>query len=169
MTLSSADTEIFYTSQSSPWGAIRLFSDGHSLIRLDLPGARSPLRLSKSMIQRDDLAIFQTARRELTAYLAGTLRQFTVPFDCLGTAFQTKVWLNLAKIPYGKTISYSELAIRIGDAKAVRAVAMANARNPLPIIIPCHRVIGKNGALTGYSGGGVNRKAALLKLEGITF
>lgn len=147
----------------SPWGKVTLFSDGTALTGLELPGSRYRKPTAE---ERDALPIFKQARRELAAYFAGTLRNFTMPFDLAGTDFQVRVWRALLKIPYGQTASYSEIAQRISAPTAVRAVAMANARNPLPLIVPCHRVIGKNGSLTGYSGGGINRKAALLKLEG---
>ncbi len=147
----------------SPWGTIRLFSDGEALTRLVLPKSKAVLLPSAPL--RDELPIFKAARRELAAYFSGKLRDFTLPFDLAGTEFQAKVWQALLKIPYGKVWSYSDLATRIGQPTATRAVALANARNPLPLIVPCHRVIGKNGALTGYSGGGIARKAALLHLE----
>lgn len=105
---------------------------------------------------------------QLGEYFAGRRRTFTVPVKPQGTPFQRSVWEALQEIPYGTTISYSELADRIGDPNAVRAVGLANARNPIPIIIPCHRVIGKDGSLTGF-GGGMALKASLLRLEGAAF
>lgn len=102
--------------------------------------------------------------KEINAYLQGTLQQFSVPFQMLGTPFQVKVWQQLLAIPYGKTISYQQLATAIGDPSASRAVATANGKNILAILIPCHRVIGSDGNLTGYSGG-LQRKKWLLTLE----
>ncbi len=102
---------------------------------------------------------------QLDSYFAGQLRSFDLPLNPQGTAFQRKVWAALAEIPYGKAISYSELAHRIGNPRSVRAVGLANGRNPLPIVVPCHRVVGSNGALVGY-GGGLPIKKALLALEG---
>jgi methylated-DNA-[protein]-cysteine S-methyltransferase len=102
--------------------------------------------------------------RQLTEYFKGTLTAFEVPVAPVGTAFQQAVWRQLQAIPYGDTISYLELARRIGNAKAVRAVGLANGSNPISIIIPCHRVIGSNGSLVGY-GGGLPTKQALLALE----
>ena len=102
---------------------------------------------------------------QLDAYFAGHLRSFDLPLHPQGTAFQRKVWAALAEIPYGETISYLELARRIGNPSSVRAVGLANGRNPLPIVVPCHRVIGSNGALVGYAGG-LPIKRALLALEG---
>lgn len=102
--------------------------------------------------------------RQLKAYFAGELEEFDLPLAPEGTAFQLKVWENLCDIPFGETISYGELARRIGNPNASRAVGLANGSNPIPIIIPCHRVIGSNGKLTGY-GGGLPIKEKLLALE----
>lgn len=151
----------------SPYGPILLLSDGASLTALHLPDSKHPLKPQSDWISRDDLPVFNTVRRELAAYFAGKLQKFTTPLALDGTPFQQSVWRALLQVPYGKTASYSDLARRIKNPQAVRAVAMANARNPLPIIVPCHRIIGKSGALTGYSGGGVERKAELLKLESV--
>lgn len=106
--------------------------------------------------------------KELTDYFAGTLDIFTVPVDSSGTEFQHKVWQSLMAIPYGQTCSYGDIAERINNPKAVRAVGLANGKNPVAILVPCHRVIGKNGTLTGYAGG-LERKKALLKLEGAPY
>ncbi len=105
---------------------------------------------------------------QLTAYFAGTLRTFDLPLAPEGTPFQRKVWAALQAIPYGETISYAELARRIGRPNAVRAVGAANGQNPLPVVVPCHRVIGSDGSLTGYAGG-LPVKEALLTLEGVRF
>lgn len=102
---------------------------------------------------------------QMTEYFAGARRDFDIPLAPEGTEFQKRVWEELRRIPCGSTISYAELARRIGDPRAVRAVARANALNPIAILIPCHRVIGSDGTLTGYAGG-LERKARLLKLEG---
>jgi methylated-DNA-[protein]-cysteine S-methyltransferase len=107
---------------------------------------------------------FAVARRQLTEYFAGSRKVFELPLQPTGTEFQLRVLEELQKIPYGKTCSYSELAERIGRPRAVRAVGAANGRNPIPIIIPCHRVIGASGDLTGF-GGGLAAKEALLRLE----
>jgi len=103
---------------------------------------------------------------ELTKYLNGKLTSFTCPIELIGTAFQRKVWSELMKIPYGETITYKQLARRVGVPRGYQAVGQANAMNPLPVIIPCHRVIGSDGSLTGYSGG-VKTKEFLLRLEGV--
>lgn len=113
--------------------------------------------------RRDDSALRESIR-QLRAYFAGQLENFDLPLAPEGTAFQQRVWGELCKIPYGETISYGELARRIGNPKAGRAVGLANGSNPIPIVIPCHRVIGSNGKLTGY-GGGLPIKEKLLALE----
>ncbi len=111
-----------------------------------------------------DRGSLREAVRQLTAYFAGKLRSFDLPLAPRGTVFQQQVWRALQQIPYGETASYGELAKRIGNPNAVRAVGLANGANPISIIIPCHRVIGSNGSLTGY-GGGLPIKRALLALE----
>ncbi len=102
--------------------------------------------------------------RQIEAYFKGELKQFDLPLDLQGSDFQLKVWNELKKIPYGKTISYMDLAKRLGNPKSIRAAAHANAKNPVSIIIPCHRVIGSDGSLTGYAGG-LWRKKWLLEME----
>ena len=111
-------------------------------------------------------AFFLSVLNQLSAYFDGSLRRFSLDLDLKrqGTPFQQKVWEELQKIPYGQTISYGELAGRIGNPNAFRAVGMANGKNPISIIVPCHRVIGKDGSLTGF-GGGVDVKKQLLCLE----
>ncbi len=109
---------------------------------------------------------FVEAIRQLEQYFRGERKEFDLPLELHGTEFQTDTWCALETIPYGETISYAELARRVGNPKAVRAVGTANGANPLPIVIPCHRVIGTNGKLTGY-GGGLDIKQHLLALEGI--
>jgi methylated-DNA-[protein]-cysteine S-methyltransferase len=104
------------------------------------------------------------ARDQLAAYFAGRLREFDLPLDPQGTPFQLRVWEALREIPYGETRSYGQIARRLGHAGASRAVGAANGRNPISIVVPCHRVIGANGSLTGY-GGGMERKRWLLSLE----
>jgi methylated-DNA-[protein]-cysteine S-methyltransferase len=107
------------------------------------------------------------AERQLREYFAGRRQTFTVPLDVAGTPFQRRVWQALRTIPFGETRSYSEIAAQIGHPRAMRAVGAANGRNPLPIVAPCHRVIGSNGTLTGFAGG-LENKARLLALEGIS-
>ena len=109
---------------------------------------------------------FDAAREQLDAYFAGELEQFDLPLAPRGTPFQRRVWEELARIPFAETISYKELALRLGDLKLVRAVGLANGRNPVSIVIPCHRVIGADGTLVGY-GGGLDRKRWLLDHEAV--
>lgn len=108
--------------------------------------------------------VLEAAVDQLEAYFAGELKDFDLPLAAAGTAFQQRVWTELVRIPYGATCSYMDVAERIGDRKAVRAVGLANGRNPIAIVVPCHRVIGANGKLTGYAGG-LWRKERLLSLE----
>jgi len=115
--------------------------------------------------RNDSNAVLRETTRQLRAYFAGSLRVFDVPLDMQGTAFQKRVWSELLRIPYGQTRSYMQIAMATGAPEAVRAVGAANGANPIPIIVPCHRVIGSNGKLTGY-GGGLPLKRRLLELEG---
>lgn len=108
---------------------------------------------------------FEQAETELREYFEGKRQRFTIPLWIEGTAFQKEVWERLCRIPFGETRSYGQIAEAIGHAKAVRAVGLANGRNPISIVVPCHRVIGSDGSLTGY-GGGIERKRFLLELEG---
>ena len=106
------------------------------------------------------------ARQQLTEYFAGQRREFDLPLAPAGTDFQRRVWELLREIPYGETVTYGELARRLGNPKSARAVGMACNRNPIAIVVPCHRVVGSTGSLTGYAGG-LDAKAFLLKLEGV--
>jgi len=145
----------------SPVGPLTLAIDGGALVGIWFPDAEgAPARTADG--GRDPL--LDTVRRELDQYFAGSLRQFTVPVAPRGTPFQLSVWSALRHIPYGQTTSYGAIAAQIGSPNAVRAVGAANGANPIPIIIPCHRVIGANGSLTGF-GGGLGRKRFLLDLE----
>jgi methylated-DNA-[protein]-cysteine S-methyltransferase len=109
--------------------------------------------------------LLEHARRQLAEYFARSRSTFDLPLDAVGSVFQRRVWDALRAIPYGTTVSYSELARRLGDSRATRAVGAANGRNPIPIIVPCHRVVGARGDLTGF-GGGLDRKRWLLEHEG---
>src|SRR3546814_10405807 len=112
-----------------------------------------------------DNAVLRETGAQLEAYFTGALQAFDLPLKPIGTAFQREVWSTLAEIPYGQTWSYGDVARRIGKPQAVRAVGAANGRNPIPIVVPCHRVIGADGSLTGF-GGGLPAKQLLLTLEG---
>ena len=158
---------ISYTTMDSPVGPLLLAGDGRGLLRVSFAaismGGGKTEQFPKDGWTKD-AAPFMEMIRQLRAYFSGRLKEFDVPIVLLGTEFQVRVWQGLRSIPYGETISYLELAKRIGNAKAVRAVGLANGANPIPIIVPCHRVIGSNGSLTGFGGGLVN-KAKLLALE----
>jgi methylated-DNA-[protein]-cysteine S-methyltransferase len=151
-----------YTFVDSPVGRLMLAGDTNGLRILSF--ADSSRAMPAAPGWRLTKGGFSRARAELDAYFRGQLRQFTVPLLPEGTAFQRQVWSGLCEIPYGATVSYGELATRLGNSKAVRAVGLANGANPIAIIIPCHRVIGSTGTLIGY-GGGLSVKKALLDLE----
>jgi len=152
-----------YTYVPSPIGTLLLTSDGAALTGLLM----EPHRIEEGWVRSDDAAPFPDARRQLAAYFEGSLREFDLPLAPSGTAFQARVWEELLRIPYGRTLSYGQLASRIGKPGAARAVGLANGRNPIAVIVPCHRVIGADGSATGY-GGGLERKAVLLGIEGVT-
>jgi len=154
----------YFNRMDSPIGELLLVGDGTSLTQLLMLNQKYYGSETSEDWQRDDV-IFSAAREQLEAYFAGELRAFDLPLAPAGTAFQRKVWQALQDIPYGQTESYGALAKRIDAPKASRAVGMANGHNPISIIVPCHRVIGANGNLTGY-GGGIERKRWLLEHEG---
>jgi methylated-DNA-[protein]-cysteine S-methyltransferase len=151
-----------YTVMESPVASLLLLSDGESLTGLHMIGGRGEPQAQPSWIA--DRGWFGPVVAELQAYFAGTLTTFATPLAPEGTPFQRTVWAALTEIPFGETWSYGTLARQIRNPAASRAVGLANGRNPISIIIPCHRVIGANGALTGY-GGGLDKKAWLLRHE----
>ncbi|BES70386.1 methylated-DNA--[protein]-cysteine S-methyltransferase [Marinobacter nanhaiticus D15-8W] len=152
----------FYCHTPSPIGELLLTGDGTSLTRIYMRKQKYGCDVKPGWEQ--DESQFGEARRQLDAYFAGDLKQFDLPLAPAGTEFQQSVWRALVEIPYGETRSYGELARQLGSPKLNRAVGTANGRNPISIIIPCHRVIGADGSLTGY-GGGVERKRWLLAHE----
>jgi methylated-DNA-[protein]-cysteine S-methyltransferase len=152
----------FYTQIESPLGPLLLAGDDAGLRQILFVNGRHPAQPESSW--KEDHAPLSKTIRQLHAYFAGELENFDLQLAPEGTPFQLGVWRSLCDIPYGETISYGELAGRIGNPKASRAVGLANGSNPLPIVIPCHRVIGSNGKLTGY-GGGLPIKEKLLALE----
>jgi methylated-DNA-[protein]-cysteine S-methyltransferase len=151
-----------YTTFDSPIGELLLVGDGRALRGLHMIEGRRPLA------PRDDwteaAAPFDDVRAQLEEYFDGRRTSFDVPLALDGTPFQRSVWRALQEIPYGETTSYGELARRVGQPGAARAVGLANGSNPIAVIVPCHRVIGANGKLTGY-GGGTENKRILLDLE----
>ena len=156
---------IYYKTIESPVGKLRLMATDKGLSAVLFNGGRGVKKLPPSALEQDDNhPMLKKAEKQLKEYFAGKRKDFDLPLDPQGTVFQIKAWRELSKIPYGKTISYGEQAKRVGDAKKARAVGMANGRNPLAIVVPCHRVIGASGALTGF-GGGLKTKKYLLDLE----
>jgi O-6-methylguanine DNA methyltransferase len=155
-------TEILTSTIESPIGPLTLVARDGVLTDVSMHDQRHGSPLPHGAITDDPW--FKDVAAQLDAYFAGELSSFDVEMNLVGTPFQQNVWSRLCEIPYGETISYGELARRIGNPKASRAVGLANGRNPVAIIVPCHRVIGANGSLTGY-GGGLERKTWLLDHE----
>lgn len=152
---------IYCTAIESPVGALSLFANERELIEIKF-GNQSDFDMANA-VSKDTPLLIQ-AKVELEEYFSGNRFDFTVNYKPTGTTFQTKVWNELTRIPYGVTATYKDIAIRIDNAKACRAVGNANNKNPLPIIIPCHRVIGSNASMTGYASG-IEIKKYLLELE----
>ena len=154
---------IVYDAVQTPIDRLVVASDGSAIVGVWMANAEPDDRQWVDRCGTDSL--IDEARRQLVAYFARRLRAFDVPLAPNGTDFQRRVWNALREIPFGTTISYAALARRVSNAAAVRAVGAANGRNPIPIIVPCHRVIGSDGSLTGF-GGGLPRKQWLLRHEG---
>lgn len=142
----------------TPYGRMGLVEESGAIVRLYLPNEGTP------RIAEHETPLLVKGKRQLMEYFDGARREFDLPLRSEGTEFRKKVWKALLDIPYGATISYGQLAVNVGNPKAVRAVGQANHHNPIPILIPCHRVVGSNGTLTGY-GGGMELKRQLLDLE----
>ena len=151
-----------FAHMDSPIGPLLLVADNEGL--REIVFQKNGKAAQAQPDRQEDPSAFREVMRQLEKYFSGELETFDLRLAPVGTAFQQSVWHELCKIPYGETISYGELACRIGNPKASRAVGLANGSNPIPIIIPCHRVIGSNGKLTGY-GGGLHIKEKLLALE----
>lgn len=147
----------------SPVGPLMLAADDHALRHIEFRDNCHPA--DRRDWHGGDNEVLQAAQQQLGEYFAGRRRVFDLPLAPHGTEFQRTVWQALADIPYGNTISYAQLAQRLGNPNGTRAVGAANGRNPLPIVLPCHRVIGADGGLTGF-GGGLPTKQFLLRLEG---
>ena len=156
-----------YTTFESPLGRVLLVSDGSALTGVYFSGQKYEPTPGPDWRSEADVKIFQDATRQLQEYFAGRRRAFNLPLRLQGTEFQRKVWNALLEIPFGKTVSYGKLAGQLERKEAVRAVGAAVGRNHLSVIVPCHRVIGSDGSLTGYAGG-LERKRALLDLEAST-
>jgi methylated-DNA-[protein]-cysteine S-methyltransferase len=155
-------SKVYYTTFDSPVGPLLLAGDAKALRRVSFENGKRSMPAPADWKQ--NRAAFAEVIRQLQAYFRGELKEFNVPLAMEGTEFQLRVWNELRAIPYGETISYAQLAGRVGNPKAVRAVGLANGSNPIPIIVPCHRVIGSDGSLTGF-GGGLSTKKKLLDLE----
>lgn len=153
-----------YSTHPSPIGELVLVSDGEALTGVVMEEARHPPR-GREGWELDD-GPFVEAKRQLDAYFAGERRDFDLALKMHGTPFQLRVWKALQAIPFGETVSYGELARTVGSPRGARAAGAATGRNPIPIIVPCHRVVGAGGSLVGF-GGGLPRKRALLALEGL--
>ena len=157
-----------YTTVDSPLGPLTLVADGDALVGLYMAGqAHRPADERFGEPAPDGDPTLSRVADELAEYFAGRRREFTVPLRPAGTDFQRAVWEEIATIPYGETATYTDLALALGRPTATRAVGAAVGRNPLTVIVPCHRVMGAGGALTGYAGG-LDRKVALLTLERAT-
>ena len=154
---------MLYTTIDSPIGELLLLGDGSALHGLYMQEAPKPMALEPDW--RANPGAFADVRRQLAEYFGGDRTAFDVPLAAAGTPFQRAVWRGLGDIPYGETVSYGEVAAALGKSLvASRAVGLANGRNPIAVIVPCHRVIGADGTVTGY-GGGIERKRLLLELE----
>ena len=154
-----------YSMLPSGIGDLMLVADGSALTGLYFAGCEHVPVASKSWLRNDRHPVLQMTAQQLEEYFAGKRTKFSVPLRLTGTEFQKKIWREIARIPHGQTITYSELADRAGASQAVRAAGTTTGRNPISIIVPCHRVVGKNGAMCGFAGG-LERKRFLLALEG---
>lgn len=153
-----------YATHPSPVGRLLLVAEHGKLVGLYFPGGKHAPAPGPGWERDDDAEPFKPTRQQLDAYFAGECKTFDLPLAPHGTDFQQRVWQQLRAIPFGQTLSYGQLAKQLGDPNASRAVGAANGKNPISIIVPCHRVIGAAGQLTGF-GGGVETKRALLDHE----
>ncbi|WP_419908015.1 methylated-DNA--[protein]-cysteine S-methyltransferase [Candidatus Poriferisodalis sp.] len=155
----------WHTTIDSPIGPLGLVATDEGLRAVSWRGDETSVKLPDDMVEAPDHPILRQAAHQLNEYFDGDRTSFDVPLDLRGTPFQEAAWRALGDIPYGSTRSYGEQAALIGRPKAVRAIGQANGRNPVPIVLPCHRVIGADGSLTGF-GGGLDLKTQLLQHEG---
>jgi len=154
-----------YTYMNSPVGRLTLIGSDKGLAAVLWENDRPNRVHAKAIVENNDEPVLLEAKRQLQEYFEGKRNSFSIPLDMIGTDFQKQVWQALTTIPYGETRSYKQVAGQIGNLAAIRAVGAANGRNPVSIIVPCHRVIGSSGGLTGFAGG-LQAKAYLLALEG---
>lgn len=156
--------QLVYMYMDSPVGALKLVAHDQALVAVMWDNEdHKRIRLAELVEDRKH-PMLHKVKQQLEEYFAGQRQQFDLPLDFQGTAFQQQVWQALLNIPYGETRSYKEIAVQLGNEKAVRAVGAANGKNPISIIAPCHRVIGSSGALVGFAGG-LDKKQILLNLE----
>ncbi len=156
----------YFTHFDSPLGTMLAIASENAITDLHIESGKYVPKLNDDWVDSPKLPVFLQLRQELGEYFAGKRKSFDVKLAPEGTEFQRAAWKALTKIPFGQTRSYGEQAAAIGNPKAVRAIGAANGRNPIAIVVPCHRVIGANGTLMGYAGG-LDKKEFLLKLEGI--
>jgi methylated-DNA-[protein]-cysteine S-methyltransferase len=157
---------IEYARFASPLGTILAAAEDGALIRLDFEDAKYAPRVVEAWRHAPRARLFQDSERQLAEYFAGERQRFDLRLAPRGTPFQERVWEEIARIGYGRTITYAQLAARSGASGSARAAGAATGRNPIAIVIPCHRVLGSSGALTGYAGG-LARKTRLLEIEGV--
>lgn len=171
MTVATTTPTIRHTVLDTPIGTLVLEADAEALVHIELPGTtRAALRPGRAARASGTGVVegpLADASAQLEEYFSGHRRRFDLPLKLSGTDFQRQVWEALAEIPYGSTISYAELAAMVGRPAAFRAVGQANGANPLPIVLPCHRVLASGGRIGGY-GGGLEMKRRLLALEGLS-
>ncbi|MDO3662011.1 methylated-DNA--[protein]-cysteine S-methyltransferase [Bacillus sp. C28GYM-DRY-1] len=160
----------YYTTAETPLGELKIAEEDGQITRLFLSQEDwMEWKVTVQPTERKETPYLAEAKKQLHEYFAGERKTFSLPLSQKGTPFQQKVWEALAMIPYGESRSYADIAAAVGSPKAVRAVGQANKRNDLPIFVPCHRVIGKNSALTGYAGSKTDIKAFLLNIEQISY
>ncbi len=156
--------QLVYMYMDSPVGALKLVAHDHALVAVMWDNEdHKRVRLAE-LVENQQHPMLHQVKQQLQEYFEGQRQQFDLPLDFQGTAFQQQVWQALLQIPYGETRSYKQIAVQLGNEKAVRAVGAANGKNPISIIAPCHRVIGSGGALVGFAGG-LDKKQILLSLE----
>jgi methylated-DNA-[protein]-cysteine S-methyltransferase len=153
-----------WTRIRSPIGELTIVAENDAIVTIEMSPERPGT--TDNAVRNDEDPLLNEAQRQLDAYFGRDLHEFTLPLRPAGTEFQLRVWKALERIPYGATVSYGDIAKAIGAPGSSRAVGAANGANPIPIVVPCHRVVGSNGSLTGY-GGGLGRKRKLLALETI--
>jgi methylated-DNA-[protein]-cysteine S-methyltransferase len=157
---------MYYTSMDTKMGELLIVGDEKGIRYVDFQGKRRALKVKEEWIEDKNKRFLKDAVEQLDAYFNGTLEAFNLPLAPVGTPFQEAVWSALLEIPYGELVSYKDIAEKIDNPKAERAIGGANNKNPISIIIPCHRVVGSNGSLVGY-GGGLSVKQYLLSHEGV--